>query len=121
MMMLLYTVVAEEPSPVPLCNGERIPSKPVDDNTNSVDGHESKTESPATASDDTASTSVVDVNERLRPSSVVVECHSLPATDADISSSRSSTNDTSLSSGKVSSLPQLASSGDIGQSVVAQP
>jgi len=111
-------VLAEEPSHVPLCNGENTVT--VDDNSNTADRHDSKVESQATTSNSTASTSDVDVHERLLPSSVVGDCHGSPSTDADISSSRSFTNDTSTSSGEASLLPQLASE-DIGQSVVAQP
>lgn len=106
---------------MPLCNGDRTSSKHVDDNTNAADGHEHKVELHATASNDTTSAStVVDVNERLCPSSVTGDCHGSPSTDAeDISSSRSFTNDASLSSSEASSLPQFAPE-EIGRSVVAQ-
>lgn len=120
-VFVCYTVAAEDTSPVPLCNGEKTATKTVDDNTNTAGGLECKVESQATTSNNTAaSTSVVNVNERLLPSSVVGDCHTSLSTDADISSSRSFTNDTSLSSGDEFSLPQLASE-DTSQSVLGQP
>ena len=110
-------VVVEEPSPVPLCNGDRTLSKPVDGNTNTTDGRDYK----AAESHDAASASVVDVNERLRPSSVASDCNS-PSADADVSSSsRSFTSNANPSSREaVPLLPQLASD-DIGRSVIARP
>jgi len=110
-------VLVEEPSPVPLCNGDRTLSNPVDRNTNTTDGHDYKT----AESHDAASASVVNVNERLRPSSVASDCNSSSA-DADVSSSsRSFTSNANPSSREDAPLlPQLASD-DIGRSVIARP
>lgn len=110
-------VLVEEPSPVPLCNGDRTLSNPVDRNTNTTDGHDYK----AAESHDAASASVVNVNERLRPSSVASDCNSSSA-DADVSSSsRSFTSNANPSSREAAPLlPQLASD-DIGRSVIARP
>jgi len=100
--------VAQESSRVPLCNGEKTVSKSDD----SAEKRGCDVNSQATpAANDAASSSDVNVNERLLGDG-------LPSTDTSLS--RSSLNDSSLPSSEATSLPQLASE-DVGHSVVAQP
>jgi len=108
-------IVALESSRVPLCNGEKTASESVDGS----DQHGSNIDSEAASSNSVASSSAINVNERLLLSSG--DDTLPPLTDADAASlSRSSLNDTGVSSAEEASTPQLASE-DISLSVLAHP